>query len=175
MRLVSINIVPFICASLVPGLALAQGSDAASSLSDEGYLLIVGAGGAAELELAGSGHLGLSAFLEIEAIDKWLEIEIGGQVLAIEGGREASVDLLFKKPFTLTERLEVMIGLGPALIRTQRRSDPDHTSWGIEAALDFMYWPRRHFGLWLEPAYEIVLSGGVAHALSCTGGPMLGF
>jgi hypothetical protein len=28
-------------------------------------------------------------------------------VLAIEGGREASVDLLFKKPFTITKRLEV--------------------------------------------------------------------
>jgi hypothetical protein len=167
--------VPFVCASFIPGLALAQGPDAASSPSDEGYLLIFGAGGAGELELAGAGHLGLSAFLEIEAVDKWLETEIGGQVLAIEGGREASVDLLFKKPFTLTKRLEVMIGLGPALIRTQRRPDPDHTSWGLEAAVDFMYWPRRHVGLWLEPAYEIVLSHGIAHALSCTGGPMLGF
>jgi hypothetical protein len=98
--------VPFLRASFVPGLALAQGTDAASP-SDEGYLLIFGAGGAGELELAGAGHLGLSAFLEIEAIDKWLEIEIGGQVLAIEGGREASVDLLFKKPFTITKRLEV--------------------------------------------------------------------
>jgi hypothetical protein len=55
--------VPFLRASFVPGLALAQGTDAASP-SDEGYLLIFGAGGAGELELAGAGHLGLSAFLE---------------------------------------------------------------------------------------------------------------
>jgi hypothetical protein len=175
MRCTLIATALLVCAPLGPASAGAEPIDATSPPTREGYLFIFGAGGAAELELPGSARVGVSAFVEFEAIDRWLEIELGGQVLAMDGGREASLDLLFKKPFTLTERLELMIGLGPTIAQTRQRSEADRASWGLEAAADFMYWPSRHVGVWLEPAYDVTFSRGVTHALSCTGGPMLGF
>jgi hypothetical protein len=126
------------------------------------------------METPTAGHFGAAAFLEFEAIDEWLELELGAQILATAPGREASWDLLLKKPFRVTPRLEVMTGLGPAVIRASGAGET-RTAWGIEAAVDFMYWPAGRLGFWAEPAYEIVLSGGLAHALSCTAGPMLRF
>lgn len=139
------------------------------------HAVITGVGGATELEFGpASVHAGLSAFVEYEAVDAWLEIELGVQVLAAEGGVEVPVDLLFKKPFTLSHRLEMMVGLGPEVVRTFRGSR-NGTHWGAELASDFMFWPSPHAGLWVEPTYDFVFRDGISHGLGCTGGAILGW
>ncbi|HVX96139.1 MAG TPA: hypothetical protein VHK47_14605, partial [Polyangia bacterium] len=87
------------------------------------------------METTTAGHSGAAAFLEFEAIDEWLELELGAQLLATAPGREASLDLLLKKPFRVTPRLEVMTGLGLTVIRASGAGET-RTSWGIEAAVD---------------------------------------
>ena len=174
MKAFTVGATILVCASLIPDAAHATGAGPRSPPLQESYQLVLGAGPAAEMETPTAGHFGAAAFLEFEAIDEWLELELGAQILATAPGREASLDLLLKKPFRVTPRLEVMTGLGPTVIQTSGAGET-HTAWGIEAAVDFMYWPAGRVGFWAEPAYEIVLSGGLAHVLSCTAGPMLRF
>jgi hypothetical protein len=71
------------------------------------HTIIVGVGGVADLELSnGSLHLGPNAFVEYEAVENWLELELSASLLAVNGGREVPIDLLFKKPFRLTRQLD---------------------------------------------------------------------
>lgn len=59
------------------------------------HTFIVGVGGAGELELAdGSIHPGANVMLEWDAIEDWLEPEIGASILAIDGAAEVPIDLL---------------------------------------------------------------------------------
>jgi hypothetical protein len=137
--------------------------------------LIVGAGGAAEVELAdGSAHAGANVFVEWEAIEGWLELELGASVLPAGDAAEVPVDLLFKKPFRLAPGIELMAGLGPEVV-TVTGGAARGTYAGGEVALDFMFWPWRRAGLWIEPAYDFVFRDGVAHSLGSTGGVMLGW
>jgi hypothetical protein len=139
------------------------------------HTVIAGVGGATDIELGpASIHRGLSAFVEYEAIDNWLEFEMGVQVLAAEGGIEVPVDLLIKKPFSLTPRWELMVGVGPEVVRTFR-GGKNGTYWGGELAFDFMFWPSRHVGLWVEPTYDLVFRDGVSRGLGCTGGGIVGW
>ncbi len=139
------------------------------------HTIILGVGGAAELELGdGSLHPGPNAFVEYEAIENWLELELGVSVLAAEGGREVPVDLLFKKPFQLTSRLELMIGLGPQIVSVSG-TEKNGTFIGGEIVFDFMFWPLHHFGFWVEPSYGFLFRGGVSHGLSTTGGVIFGW
>ena len=174
MKAFTIGATLLACARLIPNAAHATGAGPRSPPPQERYRFVLGAGAAAEMEMPTAGHFGAAAFLEFEAIDEWLELELGAQILATAPGREASLDLLLKKPFRVTPQLEVMTGLGPTVIQTSGAGET-RRAWGIEAAADFMYWPVGRLGFWAEPAYEIVLSGGRAHVLSCTVGPMLRF
>jgi hypothetical protein len=46
----------------------------------------------------------------VELLDDWLEIELGAQTLAMEKGRETTLDFLFKKPFKVAPKIEIMVG-----------------------------------------------------------------
>jgi hypothetical protein len=54
------------------------------------------------------------------------------------GHTEWSTDFLFKKPFTLSDKVEFMVGAGPQWSQPFK-GDPG--SFGAEFALDFMFWP----------------------------------
>lgn len=137
--------------------------------------IIVGVGGVAEVELGdGSLHLGPNAFVEYEAVKNWIELELSASVLAVHGGREVPIDLLFKKPFRLNRRLELMIGIGPQIVFVSG-TERNGTFVGGEVALDFMFWPSRHVGLWVEPSYEFSFRGSVSHSLTTTGGVIFGW
>jgi hypothetical protein len=155
--------------------SIARGASADEADEEKGRTLIVGVGGAGELEpREGSFHPGASVFLEYEAIENWLELELGASLLAAEHGVEVPIDLLLKKPFRLSRGVEFMAGLGPEIVHVTG-TDRDGTFGGIEFALDFMFWPSQRVGLWVEPSYDVVFRGGVSHGIGSTGGVMVGW
>lgn len=78
-----------------------------------------------ELGAAASRSLteGQSSFVptvavEVTPIEDWLEIEAGVTPLFRRHSTEWSTDLLFKKPWTLSDKMEFMAGVGPEWIHT---------------------------------------------------------
>jgi len=61
---------------------------------------------------------------------------------------------LFKKPFTLSDKVEFMVGAGPEWLHTTEGGKTTDSIGGV-AALDFMVWPwpGRKFGWFVEPSY----------------------
>lgn len=154
---------------LCPGTALAQQADREPAA-------VVELGGSAGWNLKGGGSsFGPTAAVEVTPIQKWLELEAGVTPMFGRHSTEWSTDLLFKKPWTLSEKAEFMVGVGPEWIHTREyRKATD--SVGGEIVLDFMFWPsvRHRFGWYLEPAYEynfgrrersIGISGGLLIAI----------
>jgi hypothetical protein len=113
-------------------------------------------GGAASWN-RGNGKLsfGYSIAAEVTPIENWLELELGVSPTYGAHSREWDADLLFKKPWTFSSKVEFMFGVG-----VTRTHVSDHgvttNSMGGEIALDFMFWPslKHHFGWYLEPTYE---------------------
>ena len=114
---------------------------------------VVAIGGAGEWGLPGPTSFGPSASVEFTPIRNWLEIEIGAATLFRRGVTEFETDVIFKKPFTLSDTVEVMVGAGPAWSYTR----DEGIKWGATFALDVMVWPwpERKFGWFVEPAYTI--------------------
>ena len=90
--------------------------------------------------------------METTAIEDWLEIELGASRLNGRGRRADSIELIFKKPFRLSSNAEVMIGLGPETGRTSGNGGTERSR-SITFALDFMFWPEKKIGWFLEPTY----------------------
>jgi hypothetical protein len=131
---------------------------------------IIELGPAGEWGLPGSSSYGPSLALEFTPIKDWLEIEVGAARLFHRGGSEWDTDLLFKKPFTLSDKVEFMVGVGP-----QWTFSREGTQTGAEFALDFMFWPTadRKFGWFIEPAYSYSFSRGHEQSLSNTVGLLI--
>src|SRR5271156_1136126 len=130
---------------------------------------IVEIGGAGELDFP-KGGFGLTAAVEFTPIKEWLEIEAGVSTLFGGGQREWSTDLLFKKPFTLSDKVEFMFGVGPEWTFSR-----DGTKIAGEVALDFMFWPTpdRKFGWFLEPSYSFSFSAGHEQSLGASVGLLI--
>jgi hypothetical protein len=78
---------------------------------------VVEIGGAGEWGLRDSGSsFGPTVAVEFTALKNWLEIEVGVSPLFRGGQTEWGTDLLFKKPFTLSDTVEFMVGVGPEWI-----------------------------------------------------------
>jgi hypothetical protein len=148
-------------ALLLPGHARAE---------DKEPTAIVELGGAGEWDSPASSSFGPSVAFEFTPIKEWLEIE-GGVAPMFHGGRpEWNTDLLFKKPFTLSDKVEFMVGVGPQLTLA-----PGGSKIAGEFALDFMFWPTsdRKFGWFLEPAYSYSFSRGHEQSLGTTVGLLI--
>jgi hypothetical protein len=119
---------------------------------------IVEIGGASEWSLRdGAAIIGPAVAVEVTPIPEWLELEAGFTPLFGTGRPEWSADLLFKKPFTLSKTVELMVGVGPEWTYTLGGGKI-----AAEFALDFMFWPSadRKFGWFLEPTYSYSFSRG---------------
>ena len=114
---------------------------------------VIAIGGTTEWGLPGPTSFGPSASVEFTPIRNWLEIEIGAASLFRRGVTELETDVIFKKPFTLSDTMELMVGAGPAWSYTR----DEGIKWGATVALDLMVWPwpERKFGWFIEPAYTI--------------------
>jgi len=136
-------------------------------------ILELGAEASHGLNQGGSSG-GPSFAVEVTPIKEWLELEAGVTALFSTQQTEWDTDLLFKKPWTLSRKVEFMVGIGPEWARTRHAGTTVNALAG-EAALDFMFWPaRRHkFGWYLEPAYDHGFVYAHDQSLGVTGGLLI--
>jgi hypothetical protein len=92
---------------------------------------------------------------EVTPIENWLELEFGVTPTFSNHSTEWDTDLLFKKPWSLSKKVEFMFGVGPEWIHI-RENGVSINSVAGEIAVDFMFWPspKRKFGWYIEPAYD---------------------
>jgi hypothetical protein len=138
------------------------------------HSLVVEIGPAGEWPLNGERpNLGGTIAAEIEPIENWLELEFGFTTLSTAGHTELSGDVLFKKPFPLSPTAEFMAGLGPSFSRTLNGPDRGD-SWSIEFALDWMFWPTKNLGWFIEPTWSVNPRNG-QQAAAVSIGILIGF
>jgi hypothetical protein len=133
------------------------------------------AGGAGEIGLMkGESSFGPAASVEVTPIENWLEIEAGVSPLFSRGQTEWDTDLIFKKPFDISDRIEFMFGAGPEWVHTTGRGKTRDSVAG-EVALDFMFWqsPRKTLGWYLEPSYSYDFAGEHDQSLGVTVGILI--
>ena len=159
-------------------LFLCNAAFAQSPDPDKDALAIIELGGAAGWNLkGGQPSYGPDVAVEVTPIEKWLELEAGFTPLFSRGhAAEWSVDLLFKKPWTLSRKLEFMAGIGPEWVHT-REDGAQRNSLAAEAVLDFMFWPtaKRKFGWFVEPGYEYNFARGHERSFGISAGLLIAF
>jgi len=151
------------------GTAFAQASD------DE-LAAVIELGAAASHELSdGGSSFGPDIAVELTPIENWLELEFAVTPLFGRHSTEWDTGLLFKKPWTLSDKFEFMIGIGPEWIHT-RQYGVTSNSFGGEAALDFMFWPsaKHKFGWYLEPGFDYSFGRGHERSFGISGGLLIG-
>ena len=137
---------------------------------DKEPFAVVELGAATERSIQeGAYSVGPSAAVEFPVIKNWLEIEVGISPLFRPGQTEWQADLLFKKPFTINEHVEFMIGMGPQLSYATAGGGTQIAS---EIAIEWMVWPSkdRRFGWFVEPTYSYSFSRGHEQSLGVTTG-----
>lgn len=135
-------------------LALASAANIARAHDDQEHAFVLEIGTVAEWPLSDRPNFGGTFAIETTPIENWLELEFGLTTLATAGRTEMSGDLLFKKPFRLSPTIEFMIGAGPSISKTLNGVDRT-TSISPEFVLDFMFWPTKNIGWFVEPTWSI--------------------
>ena len=171
-------------AALIASLLLCSGNAFAQSPHNESAdneppdkepAAILELGGAAGLSLTdGTPSFGPNLAVEVTPIEHWLELEAGVTPLFGRHSTEWDTDLLFKKPWTLSRKVEFMAGVGPEWIHTSGYGTRTN-SLGAEAALDFMFWPsaKHKFGWYLEPAYDYSFGRGHEQSVGISAGLLI--
>jgi hypothetical protein len=137
------------------------------------HVIIYELGAAGDWSRAEGFHPGGTVAFEITPIEHWLELEVGFTAIRGDGTTEMPIDLLFKKPWRISPTFEFMLGLGPELIHTTGRER--RTFWGLSSVLDFMIWPRKNVGWYVEPGYELTFRDGTKHhGLAIAAGLLIG-
>jgi hypothetical protein len=129
-------------------------------------------GGAASYDLKGGGStFGYNVSVEVTPIEDWLELELGVTPTFGPHLRERDMDLLFKKPWTFSPKVEFMFGVGLAWTHSNNNDVTANAASG-EIALDFMFWPsaKHRFGWYLEPAYQYGFGQGHDQSVGISGG-----
>jgi hypothetical protein len=138
-------------------------------------IAVVELGGAASVSFHdGSTSGGPNIAVEFTPIEDRLEIETGVTTLFARHSTEWDTDFLFKKPWTLSRKVEFMAGAGPEWIH-KRDSGVRTNSVGGEVIGDFMFWPaRKHrFGWYLEPGYDYDFGKGHEQSIGISGGLLI--
>jgi hypothetical protein len=157
------------CLCLSFGNALAQSSEKEPAA-------VVEVGASASQSVTGDGtSFGPTVAVEVTPIENRLELEAGVTSLFKRHSTEWDVDLLFKKPWTLSKKAEFMVGIGPEWIHA-RQFGMVTNSLGGEAVADFMYWPasaKHRFGWYVEPGYDYIFGRGHEQSLGVSGGLLI--
>src|SRR5947209_5311555 len=123
-----------VCLLAFSGTAFAQ----VAEKEEPAAVLEIGAAPGWNLTDPGSS-LGPTVAVEFTPIRNWLEMEIGVTPSFGRHSTEWSTDLLFKKPWDLTPKIEFMAGIGTAWVRSRSLGITTH-SLAAEVIGDFMFW-----------------------------------
>jgi hypothetical protein len=159
----------FAAALLCPGIGRAQGQ------AEEKEVAVVEVGGAIDRSLTEkASSFGPTVAVEFTPIEKWLEIEAGVTPLFRRHSTEWTTDLIFKKPWTISPKMEFMLGVGPEWIHSNAFGQKTNAL-GVELAPDFMFWPGKshRLGWYLEPSYEYKFGPQREHSIGMTGGLLI--
>jgi len=160
---------------LLASLLLSSGNTFAQGVNQE-PAAVVEVGGAAGRDLKNGGSsFGPDLAVEVTPIENWLELEAGATPLFSRHSVEWDTDLLFKKPWDLSEKAEFMLGAGPEWIHT-RAYGMTTNSLGGEVVLDFMFWPsaKHRLGWYLEPGFDYSFGRGHERSIGISGGLLIG-
>ena len=145
-----------------------------AALEDQDHAVVFESGWAGDWSREEGLHpKGVTFAFEVTPIEHWLELEVGVSALRADGETEVPFDVLFKKPWQISPKFEFMIGVGPELVHVAGTTP--QTYWGLSSVLDFMFWPKRNVGWYLEPGYEVTFHDGTAHhGLAVAAGLLIG-
>jgi hypothetical protein len=163
----------FVCIALF--LACRQNASAQAPEGESEPVAIIELGAAAAWNLkGGESSFGPDAAVEFTPIENWLEIEAGVTPLFTRHSTEWDTDLLFKKPWTLSKKVEFMVGAGPEWIYARDLGNTSN-SVAVEGVADFMFWPtaKRRFGWFIEPSYEYEFGSGHERSIGVSGGLLI--
>jgi hypothetical protein len=154
---------------------LSSCASAAAQSTDKEPAAIIELGGVGNWSVQdGGSSFGPTVAVEFTPKKNWLEIEMGVAPLFARHSTEWDTDLLFKKPWDISKKMEFMLGVGPAWIHTNKPGLTRNSISG-EVAPDFMFWPsaKRRFGWYIEPSYEYNFARGHEQSISVTIGLLI--
>ena len=147
----------------------------AQDSTDADHSAVLELGAAVERDLKGnSSNFGATLAIEMTPVENWLELEFGVTALGTTGHAELATDLLFKKPYRISQTVEFMFGVGLEMVR-KFSVEERGTSFAGEVVLDFMFWPTNNIGWYLEPDYGFVPGKGAEQSLGMTVGLLIGW
>ena len=149
--------------------------NALAQSADKEEAAVVEVGGAAGWSLNDRvSSFGPAIAIEITPIENRLELEAGVTPFFGRHSTEWDTDLLFKKPWTLSRKVEFMMGIGPEWIHRRERGVTTNSA-GVEVAPDFMFWTsaKHRFGWYLEPSYDYDFGRGHERSVSIAGGLLI--
>jgi hypothetical protein len=119
----------------------------------------------------GAFNFGPTTAVEFTVIKDWLSIEVGGASLFTRAPTEWEGQVIFKKPFDLSQKVELMVGAGPSW--SYAKGETGKT--GATFMLDFMIWPQveRKFGWFVEQSFTYSLSKDHEKSLSLSVGLLI--
>jgi hypothetical protein len=166
------NTFPGLAAAVGLCLAALSGTNGSCAESDREHALVLQIGPAGEWPLSDRANFGGMIAVEKTIVENWLEIEVGLTSLNTSGRSELSGDILFKKPFRISPTFEFMIGAGPSLSKPLNGEDQSATV-SAAFALDFMFWPTKNIGWFVEPTWTINPRNG-QHSFAAGFGLLIG-
>jgi len=159
---------------LIASLLLCARNAAAQSIGKD-HVAVVELGGAAFWNVRdAASSFGPSVAVEVTPIENWLELEAGTALVFRRHSTEWGTDLVFKKPWDLSKKVELMLGVGPEWVHAKQYGVTTN-SVSTEAVADFMFWrsAKHKFGLYVEPTYEYSFGRGHEQSLGFTGGLLI--
>jgi hypothetical protein len=137
----------------------------ASWAEDKEPLALIELGAATERSIQENvSSFGPTVGVEFPVIKGWLEMGIGVSPLFRPGQTEWQTDILFKKPFTLSDKVEFMVGVGPQVSYATFGGGAKIAG---EIELEWMIWPSadRRLGWFIAPTYSYSFARGHEQSL----------
>lgn len=107
---------------------------------------------------------GVGIFYELVLLPNWLELEVSFAALFNSERQNYPIDVLIKKPFVISDTVEVHAGIG-ALANIVRGGRHDNTYPGAIATVDGYIWTTPALGFLMEFNYAIVAEEMALHEL----------
>lgn len=158
----------FVCLALSCQIAVAQSNE-----KDPAAIVELGAATSWNVK-GGAATFAPDFAVEVTPIENWLELELGTSPFFTKSSTEWDTDLLFKKPWTLSKKVEFMAGVGPEWVHIKQNGVVTNSVAG-EVAGDFMFWPakKHRFGWYLEPAFDHGFGRGHENSIGASGGLLI--